>query len=174
MKQVVIHSDGGCDGNPGPGGWAAVLQYGKVRKEIAGGDPATTNNRMELQAAISALAALREPCEVAFYTDSQYVRQGISQWITRWKAKGWRISANKPLQNADLWRELDSQAGKHKIEWHWVRGHAGAEWNERCDALAAEQISALRRQYTASELNAKLAEFRLIRQHAEPMPAMLL
>ena len=136
MKKVVIHSDGGCHGNPGPGGWAVVLAYGKHVRELNGGVPATTNNRMELQAAIEALHILKEPCEIDFHTDSQYVRQGISQWIAGWKRNGWRTSAKQPVKNADLWRELDAATAHHKIHWHWVKGHAGHTDNERCDELA--------------------------------------
>ncbi len=174
MKQVTIHSDGGCEGNPGPGGWAAVLQCGKALKEISGGDTATTNNRMELKAAISALQALKEPCDVKFHTDSQYARKGISEWIVGWKARGWKLKGNRPLQNADLWAELDRQAARHKIEWIWVKGHAGARWNERCDVLAAEQIAEILRRYTAERLRQDLAAFKLSRRNPEPKISMLL
>ena len=136
MKVVRIHSDGGCRGNPGPGGWAAVLQYGRHRKEISGAEPATTNNRMELTAAIEALSALKEPCQVEFFTDSNYLRGGITRWIAGWKRNGWRTSAKQRVKNSDLWRLLDAQASRHRIQWFWVKGHSGNRGNERCDQLA--------------------------------------
>ncbi len=116
MKEVVVHSDGACRGNPGPGGWAAVLTYGEILKELSGGVPATTNNRMELQAAIEALASLTQPCRVKFYTDSKYVQNGISQWLAGWKRNGWRTKAKQPVKNADLWRVLDAAASKHQVQ----------------------------------------------------------
>jgi ribonuclease HI len=124
MKRVVIHSDGGCHGNPGPGGWAAILEYGPHRRELSGGEPATTNNRMELQAAIEALTALKEPCEVDFYTDSEYVRKGVSDWLSKWKRNGWMTSAKRRVKNEDLWRALDACSSRHRVKWHWVKGHA--------------------------------------------------
>jgi ribonuclease HI len=133
---VVIYSDGACSGNPGPGGWGAILIYGEKRKEISGGEALTTNNRMELRAATEALDALKRPCTVELHTDSQYVRNGIMQWIHRWKANGWRTSTKEPVKNEDLWRRLDEASRRHKITWHWVKGHAGQEENERADALA--------------------------------------
>jgi len=133
---VTIHTDGACSGNPGPGGWGAILEWNGRRKEIKGGDPQTTNNRMELTAAIMALEALRRPCTVEVYTDSQYLRQGITSWITSWKRNGWRTADRKPVKNVDLWQELDRVAGAHSVTWHWVRGHAGHPENERADALA--------------------------------------
>ncbi len=160
VKKVVIHSDGGCHGNPGPGGWAVVLAYGKHVRELNGGVPATTNNRMELQAAIEALHILKEPCEIDFHTDSQYVRQGISQWIAGWKRNGWRTSAKQPVKNADLWRELDAATAHHKIHWHWVKGHAGHTDNERCDELANEAIAAVKASHTPQQLAALLEEFK--------------
>ncbi len=160
MKKVVIHSDGGCHGNPGPGGWAAVLVYGKHIREIKGGVPATTNNRMELQAAIEALRRLKEPCHIDFHTDSQYVRQGISQWIAGWKRNGWRTSAKQPVKNADLWRELDAATAQHQIQWHWVKGHAGHADNERCDELANEAIAAVKASHTPQQLKALLEAFK--------------
>src|SRR6266581_3443715 len=140
MKKVIIHSDGACDGNPGPGGWAAVLEYGARKKELSGAAMATTCNRMEIQAAIEALRALKEPCDVEFYTDSEYLRNGISSWIASWKVKGWKTKDRKPVKNIDLWKELDGLASGHKIAWHWLKGHAGHALNERCDQLAVEQI----------------------------------
>lgn len=160
MKKVLIHSDGGCHGNPGPGGWAAVLAYGKHVRELKGGVAATTNNRMELQAAIEALRILKEPCSIDFHTDSQYVRQGISQWIAGWKRNGWRTSNKQPVKNADLWRELDAATAHHKIEWHWVKGHAGHTENERCDALANEAIAQVKATYTPQQLKVLLEEFK--------------
>lgn len=135
---VLIYTDGACRGNPGPGGWGAVMIAGKHRKEICGGDLATTNNRMELMAVIEALTALKRPCEVALHLDSEYVRKGITEWIRGWKAKGWRTSTNQPVKNADLWQRLDAlvAAGGHRIQWIWVKGHAGDPGNERADALA--------------------------------------
>jgi ribonuclease HI len=160
VKKIVIHSDGGCHGNPGPGGWAAVLAYGKHIRELKGGVSATTNNRMELQAAIEALRILKEPCHIDFHTDSQYVRQGISQWITGWKRNGWRTSSKQPVKNADLWRELDAATARHKIEWHWVKGHAGHADNERCDELANEAIAAVKASHTPQQLKALLEDFK--------------
>jgi len=160
VKKVVIHSDGGCHGNPGPGGWAAVLTYGKHSRELKGGVPATTNNRMELQAAIEALQILKEPCQIDFYTDSQYVRQGISQWIAGWKRNGWRTSSKQPVKNADLWRELDTATSRHHIQWHWVKGHAGHAGNERCDELANEAIAAVKASHTPRQLAELLEAFK--------------
>lgn len=156
---MVIHSDGGCHGNPGPGGWAAVLEYGQHKRELSGGVPATTNNRMELQAAIAALSALKEQCEVEFYTDSEYVKNGVSGWLTNWKRNGWRTKAKKPVKNEDLWRALDSSVSKHKIEWHWLKGHAGHIGNERCDQLANEEIAKIKQAFSAEQLKAVLAQF---------------
>ncbi|MBL9131123.1 MAG: ribonuclease HI [Verrucomicrobiaceae bacterium] len=141
VKTVVIHSDGGCHGNPGPGGWAAVLRYGKHMRELRGGTPATTNNRMELQAAIEALNILKEPCEIDFHTDSEYVRNGITTWIAGWKRNRWITSKKEPVKNAELWQQLDEAAARHRIRWHWVKGHAGDEFNERCDALVQQAIA---------------------------------
>jgi ribonuclease HI len=133
MKKVVIHTDGGCHGNPGPGGWAAILSHGKHTREISGGEPATTNNRMELLAAIEALKALKNPCAVEFHTDSKYLKNGVTCWLHTWKRNGWKTSAKKVVKNADLWRELDRVAPLHQVEWKWVKGHAGDTGNERCD-----------------------------------------
>ena len=134
--QVVIHTDGACSGNPGPGGWGAILACGRHRKEIKGGEPHTTNNRMELIAAISALEALKRPCLVDIHTDSQYLRNGITSWIARWKTNGWRTTEKTPVKNADLWKRLDAALKQHRVRWHWVRGHAGDALNERADQLA--------------------------------------
>uniref|UniRef100_UPI003B3AEAF4 ribonuclease HI n=1 Tax=Bosea sp. (in: a-proteobacteria) TaxID=1871050 RepID=UPI003B3AEAF4 len=131
-----VWTDGACSGNPGPGGWGAILSYNGVEKELSGGEPQTTNNRMELMAAIAALEALKRPCTVALHTDSQYLRQGITGWIHGWKKNGWRTADKKPVKNAELWQRLDAALGQHKIEWKWVKGHAGDERNERADALA--------------------------------------
>ena len=136
MKHVSIHTDGSCLGNPGPGGWAALLRYGEKERELVGGEAQTTNNRMELMAAIAALEALTRPCTVALHTDSQYLRQGITGWIHGWKRNGWKTADRKPVKNEELWKRLDAALGRHKIEWKWVKGHAGDEMNERADALA--------------------------------------
>ncbi|RYD42833.1 MAG: ribonuclease HI, partial [Verrucomicrobiaceae bacterium] len=160
MKKVTIHTDGGCQGNPGPGGWAAVLRYGEHKKELSGGAPATTNNRMELLAAVEALSALKTPCEVEFYTDSQYLRQGITTWLFSWKRNGWRTKDKQPVKNEDLWRALDLATAKHKVDWKWVKGHAGDAGNERCDELAAKQMSLIRKKHTPEQLKALLQEFK--------------
>ncbi|HEX9578573.1 MAG TPA: ribonuclease HI [Myxococcales bacterium] len=133
---VRIYSDGACKGNPGPGGWGALLKIGERERELFGGEPQTTNNRMELTAVIRALEALSGPCTVEVYTDSQYVQKGVSEWIGDWKRRGWRTADKKPVKNVDLWRELDRLAGAHRISWHWIKGHAGHPENERADALA--------------------------------------
>lgn len=136
MKQVEIFTDGSCLGNPGPGGYGTVLRYKQHEKELSGGYFMTTNNRMELLAAIMGLASLKQPCQVDLTTDSQYVRQGITQWIHNWKKRGWQTADKKPVKNADLWQQLDQQTQRHQIQWHWVKGHAGHPENERCDVLA--------------------------------------
>lgn len=133
---VVIHTDGACSGNPGPGGWGAVLQHGTTVKELKGGARETTNNQMELTAAIEALNAVKEPCEVLMHTDSKYVMDGISGWIHGWKKRGWKTADNKPVKNVELWQKLDEANRRHKVKWHWVRGHAGHDENERADELA--------------------------------------
>jgi ribonuclease HI len=144
MSGVVdIYTDGACRGNPGPGGWAAVLSAGGREKEIFGAQPLTTNNRMELQAVIEALSALKRPLQVRLYTDSQYVRRGILEWLPQWKARGWKTADRKPVKNQDLWQQLEAAAAQHRIEWHWVPGHAGIPGNERCDALANAAIDGL-------------------------------
>ena len=137
---VYIWTDGACSGNPGPGGWGAVLRYGEVEKELSGGERDTTNNRMELMAAIEALKALSRPCAVELTTDSSYVKDGITKWIDGWKAKGWKTASNQPVKNQDLWKALDAEVDKHDVTWHWVKGHSGHPENERCDALATGQI----------------------------------
>jgi ribonuclease HI len=137
-NKVEIWTDGGCKGNPGPGGWGAILKYGDKIKELKGGEPETTNNRMELTAAISALEALSRPCTIELHTDSQYVRQGVTGWIQNWKRNGWRTADKKPVKNEDLWRRLDEARERHNINWLWVKGHAGNEMNERADELAGE------------------------------------
>jgi len=143
-KRVVIHTDGACSGNPGPGGWGAILEWDGHRREIKGGDPHTTNNRMELTAAIAALEALKRPCAVELHTDSQYLRNGITEWIHGWKRNGWRTAGKKPVKNIDLWQRLETALARHDVSWHWVRGHAGHDLNERADELAREAISELR------------------------------
>jgi ribonuclease HI len=167
MKQVTIYSDGACLGNPGPGGWSAVLEYGGVKKEICGAEIATTNNRMELLAAVEALARLKEPCAIEFVTDSQYLRKGITEWIARWKAHGWKTLKREPVKNADLWRRLDTEAARHRIAWQWVKGHAGHAGNERCDTLAVAALEDLRRRHTPEQLAAALASFKA-RQSPDP------
>jgi ribonuclease HI len=136
MKSVEEFTDGGCRGNPGPGGWGVILRFGDHERELNGSEPDTTNNRMELFAAISALQALSEPCRVVLTTDSTYVKDGITKWIKNWKANGWRTAAKKPVKNQDLWQMLDAQCSHHQVEWRWVKGHAGHSENERADTLA--------------------------------------
>lgn len=135
---VIIHTDGGCSGNPGPGGWGAVLQYNGTIKDLSGGEAETTNNRMELTAAIEALNALKRPCVIELHTDSKYVKDGLTKWIHGWKKNGWKTAAKKPVKNVELWQALDEAVQRHKINWHWVKGHAGDEMNERADQLATE------------------------------------
>lgn len=139
--KVVIHTDGACSGNPGPGGWGAILEAGKHRKEIKGGEPMTTNNRMELSAAIEALEALKSPSDVDLYTDSNYLRGGITSWIKGWKKNGWRTADRKPVKNAELWERLEKAADRHTVHWHWVKGHHGHDANERADELAREGMA---------------------------------
>jgi ribonuclease HI len=143
LKGVVIYTDGACKGNPGPGGWGALLEAGGQRKELFGGEPHTTNNRMELTAVIRALEALAHGADVDLYTDSQYVKNGIQTWIHGWKKNGWKTSDRKPVKNADLWRELEERAAQHAIRWHWVRGHDANPGNERADALANRGVGAV-------------------------------
>ena len=134
--EVTIFTDGACSGNPGPGGWGAILISGAHEREICGGEPATTNNRMELMAAIQALETLKRPCKVELHTDSQYVRKGITEWIGGWKARGWKTADKKPVKNDDLWKRLDAARARHEVEWRWVKGHNGNALNERADGLA--------------------------------------
>ncbi|MDC0361857.1 ribonuclease HI [Halioglobus sp.] len=143
MNHVEIYTDGACRGNPGPGGWGALLRYGGVERELCGGEPDTTNNRMELQAAIEGLKALTRPCQVDLTTDSEYVRNGITRWLEGWKKKGWKTSARKPVKNADLWLALDEENQRHEVSWHWVKGHSGHRENERADQLANRGIDEL-------------------------------
>ena len=139
-KRVEIYTDGACSGNPGPGGWGAILRFNGVEKEMSGGDPETTNNRMEMMAAISALEALKRPCIVDIYTDSSYVRDGITKWIWGWQKRGWKTADKKPVKNVELWQRLLDALKPHKVEWHWVKGHAGHPENERCDELARQAV----------------------------------
>jgi ribonuclease HI len=140
MTQVEVFTDGACSGNPGPGGWGAILRYGDTEKELSGGEPETTNNRMEMMAAISALEALKRPVTVDIHTDSTYVRDGITKWIHGWKKRDWRTTDKKPVKNVDLWQRLEAAAAKHEVAWHWVKGHAGHPENERADELAREAV----------------------------------
>jgi len=167
LKSVTIHSDGACDGNPGPGGWAAVLSYGLHRREISGGELATTNNRMEILAAVEALACLKETCQVDFYTDSQYLRKGITEWIRMWKARGWITKTKQPVKNEDLWRRLSKAAEPHRVTWHWVKGHAGNVENERCDSLAVLAIAELKKSHSSAERARALEAFKA-QQNPEP------
>lgn len=145
MKKVEIFTDGACRGNPGPGGWGALLRYGDIERELYGGELDTTNNRMELQAAIEALRALSSPCSVDLTTDSVYVRSGITDWLDGWKKKGWKTAARKPVKNVDLWQALDEENQRHQVRWHWVKGHSGHAENERADVLANRAIDELQR-----------------------------
>lgn len=142
MKQVEIFTDGACKGNPGPGGWGAIVRYGTHEKEISGGDPATTNNRMEMSAAIQALNLLIEPCEVKLHSDSKYVLEGITKWVHGWQRNGWKNASKQPVRNADLWHDLIEAAAKHQIDWIWVKGHSGHPENERADRLASDAADA--------------------------------
>ncbi|AWP22922.1 ribonuclease HI [Acidiferrobacter sp. SPIII_3] len=143
MAKVVIHTDGACRGNPGPGGWGAILEADGRERTLSGAEAATTNNRMELQAAIAALKALNRACDVELVTDSQYVRRGITEWLAQWKRRGWLTAARRPVANADLWRELDAAASRHTVHWRWVKGHSGHPGNERADRLANDAIDRL-------------------------------
>ncbi len=140
---IIIHTDGACRGNPGKGGWGVLLQYGEVQKKLYGGDPNTTNNRMELMAAIQALEALNRSCEVKLYTDSKYVLQGITEWLPNWKRRGWKTASRQPVKNEDLWRRLDTASARHQIDWQWVKGHSGDSGNELADQLANQGIDEL-------------------------------
>jgi len=143
MKTVIIYTDGACRGNPGPGGWGVLIEYGELSKQLYGGDVSTTNNKMELTAAIMALKEIKEPCEINLYTDSKYVLQGIEEWIHNWKKRGWRGANKKPVKNIDLWKELDELRDKHNIKWNWVKGHSGDPGNETADMLANRGIDEL-------------------------------
>lgn len=141
MKHVNLYTDGACSGNPGPGGWGALLRYKTTEKELSGYDPQTTNNRMEMMAVIEGLNALKSSCKIDLYTDSTYVKDGVEKWLEGWKAKGWRTAAKKPVKNQDLWEMLDAAIARHDITWHWVKGHNGHAENERVDALARDAIT---------------------------------
>jgi ribonuclease HI len=140
VKAVVVYTDGACRGNPGPGGWGAVLRYNGHERLLHGGETPTTNNRMELMAAIQALETLREPCAIKLHTDSNYVRQGITEWLPQWHRRGWKTADKKPVKNQDLWQRLDQAAARHTIEWHWVKGHSGDEGNDLADRLANKGV----------------------------------
>jgi ribonuclease HI len=155
LKSVVIYTDGACRGNPGPGGWGALLRWNGHEKRLHGGEPRTTNNRMELMAAIAALEALREPCSVTLYTDSVYLKQGLTEWLPRWKAGGWRTADRKPVKNQDLWQRLDAAASRHRVTWHWVKGHAGNAGNEAADRLANTGLEAAQTQARRGASNPK-------------------
>jgi ribonuclease HI len=149
-ERVTVYTDGACSGNPGPGGWGAILVYKGAEKELSGGEALTTNNRMELIAAIEALNALKRPSAVDLFTDSQYVRQGITAWMRNWKARGWRTADNKPVKNEDLWRLLDEARNRHEVRWHWVKGHADDPMNVRVDALAVAALQPFRKRPAAT------------------------
>lgn len=143
MKHVELYTDGACKGNPGPGGWGALLRFGDVERELCGGEPETTNNRMELMAAIEGLRALKQGCQVTLTTDSVYVRDGVTRWMANWKRNGWKTASKKPVKNQDLWQALDAQCQRHTIDWQWVKGHSGHPGNERADELANRGIDQL-------------------------------
>lgn len=157
---VTLYTDGGCQGNPGPGAWACVVLYQKHAWELSGAEPATTNNRMEIQAAIRGFRALNRPCNVQVFTDSDYLRQGITTWIEGWRRRGWRTKEGGPVKNQDLWSELDSLARIHEVDWQWLKGHAGHRWNERCDSLATRAIERLRSEVSPGQLAEALERFR--------------
>lgn len=160
LPKVTIHTDGGCQGNPGIGGWGAVLESKGKRKEISGGEPATTNNRMELRAAIEALNTLNQPCNIVLHTDSEYLRNGITRWLAGWKKNGWRTSTKQPVKNEDLWRALDAAAARHTIHWQWVKGHAGVDGNEHCDQLAGAAMKRIREAFTPAQLEDAMRRFK--------------
>ncbi|WP_312796124.1 ribonuclease HI [Tianweitania sp.] len=160
MKTVEAYTDGACSGNPGPGGWGAILRYNGKTKELSGGEANTTNNRMELMAAISALNALKEPCEIDLYTDSNYVKDGIGGWIEGWKRNGWKTAAKQPVKNAELWQQLDQARQRHKVKWHWVKGHAGHPENERADELARQGMAPFKAQRAPKTTTAKVDPIR--------------
>jgi ribonuclease HI len=145
LSKVIVHTDGACSGNPGPGGWGVILDYNGTRKELSGGEAQTTNNRMELMAAITALETLKRPCAVEMHVDSQYVKDGITKWIHGWKKNGWKTADRKPVKNAELWQRLDAALKTHQVSWHWVKGHAGHDDNERADELAREGMAPFKR-----------------------------
>jgi len=144
LTQVELFTDGACSGNPGPGGWGLIMRWKGAEKEMCGGEPHTTNNRMEMMAVIEGLNAMKRPCEIDVYTDSQYVQKGITEWVHGWKKRGWKTADKKPVKNEDLWKMLDEAASRHKVQWHWVRGHAGHAENERADELARQGLEAAR------------------------------
>ena len=160
MNSVVIYTDGGCEGNPGPGGWGAVVRCGAAVREISGGELATTNNRMEMRAAIEALATLTERSEVCVFTDSQYLKQGITQWISGWKRKGWVTATKAPVKNVDLWQRLDELVARHRVTWKWVKGHAGHADNERCDGLANRAITKVKQLHSPAARQVALTTFK--------------
>jgi len=160
--RVTIYTDGGCQGNPGPGAWACVVIYKDKAWELSGAVPATTNNRMELQAAIQGFKAINRPCDVQIFTDSDYLRQGITSWIKNWRKRGWRTKEGDPVKNQDLWSELDVLAGRHQVDWQWLKGHAGHKWNERCDVLATAAMGRLRSETSTAQLAAALAAFKRV------------
>ncbi|MFM8420613.1 MAG: ribonuclease HI [Verrucomicrobiota bacterium] len=159
LPEVIVHTDGGCWGNPGPGAWACVVQYGAQWWQRAAAVPCTTNNRMEIQAAIQALRALNQPCAVRIHTDSDYLRQGITSWIHGWRKRGWVTATREPVKNRDLWQELDDIARVHRVDWRWVRGHNGDRWNELCDQLATQAIERLVRETPKADLAAAKSSF---------------
>jgi ribonuclease HI len=159
-KKVIIHTDGACEGNPGVGGWAAVLEYNNHTKQVSGAEPATTNNRMELQAVIQALQILSEPCLVTIFTDSKYLIEGATKWVISWEKRGWVTAKKEPVKNEDLWRQLIYYSSTHVVSWTWVKGHAGHLLNEQCDSLATQQISELKKKYSREQLKSILADFK--------------
>ena len=166
--RVSIWTDGACSGNPGPGGWGAILAFGQHVKELKGGEAHTTNNRMELMAAIAALDALKRPCLVDIHTDSQYLRNGVLTWMAQWKRNGWRTAEKKPVKNIDLWQRLDALCARHRVRWHWLRGHAGHALNERADALAREGIAAVRAGAAGALVKEPATGERLLAQRKRP------
>lgn len=152
MKKITVYTDGACKGNPGPGGWGVLLEYNGRQKTMHGGEPLTTNNRMEMMAAICALETLREACEITLFTDSKYVMQGLTEWLPGWKARGWKTASKQPVKNQDLWERLDSAVQRHKIEWRWVKGHAGDPGNEMADQLANRGIEQMQAAATSENV----------------------